>query len=106
MDRKIIWKAISKWIFFGYLLTTLGACNIISAQFTGDDNEDIQAARAVKSALLASASLNAAPLSVIKRGDEIILSGYVESVIEKIEAEAIAHKLYPEASIKNDIQLR
>lgn len=81
-------------------------CTIISSQLSGNNEDDIQAARAVKSSLMASDSINAAPLRIVKRNNLITLSGFVEFEEEKAEAERIVRNLYPTASINNDIKVR
>ncbi|MFK7858011.1 MAG: BON domain-containing protein [Granulosicoccus sp.] len=106
MGKVSFWKMISKCLSATGLVAVLGACNIISAQLADSDTEDIRGAREAKSALMASSTLNAAPLRINKRGDVIELSGYVESEEERLEAEAIIRKLYPVSAIRNNIQLR
>lgn len=108
MNKTDVWRNIYRLLAAGSLVVSLGACNIISAQLAGrgNSNNDVQGARLAKSALMASPLVNAAPLRVSKHDNVITLSGYVESMNEKRKALEIVEKLYPEATINNDIQLR
>lgn len=94
-----------RYIFTLIMCFTLVSCAYIE-DFRSEKERDSNVARNVKSHLIKSPAVEAAPLRVRVEGKIIVLNGFVESLEEKQEAEIVARELYPAFELLNYIRVR
>lgn len=96
---------ICKLIIIATICLGLSSCAYIKS-FRGGKDQNAAVARSIKSELILSPAVEAAPLQVQVEDKTIILDGFVESLEEKQEAERLARELYPSYEILNTISVR
>jgi len=84
---------------------TLTSCAYVE-KFRSGIEQGAAVARNVKSELIKSPAVEAAPLQVRVENKTILLEGFVESLDEKQEAEIVARELYPAFDVLNNITVR
>lgn len=89
-----------------FLCTSMTSCSVIQSRLQGDTGDQQAVARAVKADLIGSDVIDAAPLRVRVDGQNIVLTGFVDSEDESQAAEKLTREGYPDYFVINDILVK